>query len=303
MQTTHSKLPDLPDVIGEDQGSVGEPIYFPDELDHPGQNKNPRAGTREAQADRVTDRVNVAAVERMGSVAGGLGLMAWGVARRGWPGLLMALAGGALIRRGVTGHCALYQRLGVNSAQGAAGSAQGAAGTSGGSLGEQLGRGQSKGRWGGAGVRGHKGFKVEGMVWVNCSPELAFAGWRNLENLPCFMPEILSVKEDANGRSHWVASGPMGSRVEWDAEVVNEHPGELIAWQSLPEAEVQNAGSVRFEASQGGCLVRVALQYYSPAGSLGKGVARIFGEAPEQKLPQNLGHFKQWIETGAHVSR
>ncbi len=48
------------------------------------------------------------------------------------------------------------------------------------------------------------------------------------------------------GRSHWVAAGPLGHQVEWDAEIINEVDGYLLAWQSLPGADVDSAGSVRF---------------------------------------------------------
>ena len=47
-------------------------------------------------------------------------------------------------------------------------------------------------------------------------------------------------------RSHWVATAPAGKRVEWDAEIVNEIEPDLIAWRTLPGADLVSAGSVRF---------------------------------------------------------
>ena len=84
------------------------------------------------------------------------------------------------------------------------------------------------------------------------------------------------------------------------AQIITDREGELIAWESLPGAEVQNAGSVWFQpAPGGGTEVKVALQYQPPAGVLGATVAKFFGEAPEQQLTEDLGRFKELIEAGA----
>ena len=51
--------------------------------------------------------------------------------------------------------------------------------------------------------------------------------WRQFENLPTFMNHLRSVTDLGGGRSHWIASGPAGKEIEWDAEIVDE-PGELV---------------------------------------------------------------------------
>lgn len=61
-------------------------------------------------------RVNVGAVERALSAYVGGSLVTWGLSRRSLPGLLVAAAGGALIYRGATGHCRLYDALGMSTA-------------------------------------------------------------------------------------------------------------------------------------------------------------------------------------------
>ena len=40
--------------------------------------------------------------------------------------------------------------------------------------------------------------------------------------------------ERPDGTSHWVAAGPAGLSVEWDAEIINEIENTLIAWRALP---------------------------------------------------------------------
>ena len=100
-------------------------------------------------------------------------------------------------------------------------------------------------------------------------------------------------------RSHWVARGPANVRVSWDAEIINELPPHLIAWRSLPGADVASAGSVRFvRQMRGGTVVTVTLQYDPPAGKLGGWIAWLSGSSPEAQLREGLQAFKQMAETG-----
>jgi len=127
--------------------------------------------------------------------------------------------------------------------------------------------------------------------------------WRDFENLPRFMRHLESVRVTDERRSHWVAKGPAGTTVEWDAEITEERPDELIAWRSAEGADVFNAGSVRFEEATGGrgTIVRVELDYDPPGGILGVAVAKLFGEEPAQQIDGDLRRFKQIIETGEVV--
>jgi uncharacterized membrane protein len=67
-------------------------------------------------SDMQTPAVNVGETERVVSVMGGGVLALLGLARGGLLGSAMALAGGALVYRGITGHCQAYSALGVDTA-------------------------------------------------------------------------------------------------------------------------------------------------------------------------------------------
>lgn len=148
-----------------------------------------------------------------------------------------------------------------------------------------------------------RGIHFAHAVTVNRPAAELYAFWRRFENLPRFMRHLESVQETGGGRSHWVAKAPAGRTVEWDAEIVEERPGELIAWRSLPDADVQNRGTVHFAAAPGGrgTVVRVEMQYSPPVGRLGATVARLFGEEPEMQVRDALRVFKQVMETGEVV--
>ena len=130
-----------------------------------------------------------------------------------------------------------------------------------------------------------------------------YAFWHDFENLPRFMRHLESVTTTGDRRSHWVAKAPAGQSVEWDAVTTEDRENELIAWQSVEDADVYNAGSVRFMPAPGdrGTEVRVTLEYKPPLGKLGSKVAMLFREEPGQQVQDSLRHFKQVMETGEIV--
>lgn len=217
--------------------------------------------------------VNVSTKERL--VTGGLGtaLALNALARRSPGSLLLAALGGGLIYRATTGYCPGYARLGIDHAR--RGSAQPT-------------------------DYFQRGIHVEVAYTITKPADELYRFWRNFENLPRFMRHLQAVQVRDTLHSHWVVKAPAGGTVEWDAQIINDEPDRLIAWASLPGADVDNAGSVRFLPAPGqrGTEVRVVLDYIPPAGKLGSAVAWLFGEEPEQQIKEDLRHFKQLMEVG-----
>jgi uncharacterized membrane protein len=224
----------------------------------------------------MTSEINVAGAERWASALGGAALTAYAIKQlkdRSPVGAALAAAGTALIYRGATGHCAMYEAAGINTADG---------------------RTETKRALGGS-----RGVLVEEAVTINRSPEELYAFWRNFEQLPRFMDHLVSIRQLDQRRSHWVARAPAGRTVEWDAEIVNEIPNELIGWRTLDGADVVSAGSVRFKpAARHGTEVHVRMQYEPPAGKAGAAVAWLVGLEPSQTIQEDLRRFKQLMEAG-----
>jgi uncharacterized membrane protein len=133
---------------------------------------------------------------------------------------------GALLYRGIGGHCYVYQAVGINTAE--------------------------RGRRPLVSVPYNQGIRVEKTVTIAKSPEALYRFWRNFENLPRFMENLVSVTPRSDKVSHRVAKAPAGTTVEWDAEIINDQENQWIAWRSLPNADVDHAGSVRFRPAPGG---------------------------------------------------
>jgi uncharacterized membrane protein len=142
--------------------------------------------------------------------------------------------------------------------------------------------------------------RVEHTMIVNRPAEECYRMWRDFENLPRFMEHLESVERREDNRSHWVAKGPAGMSVEWDAEVTRDEPNALLAWRSIEGSEVQNSGAVRFTQAAGdrGTMIAVTMQYEPPAGALGMAVAKLFGEEPNLQVREDLRRFKRLLETG-----
>lgn len=224
----------------------------------------PRDGSR---------RQNVGRTERWISGVGGAALLGYSL-RRSRLRLLLLPIGVHLVRRALSGHCEINQALGRNTATGDDSDAI-----------ARLERGE--------------GTKVEQAIVIGRPRDELFRFWRQLDNLPRFMDHLESVTVLDEHRSHWVAKGPLGARVEWDAEIVHEIPDEILAWRSLPGSDVDQAGQVQFTpAHGGGTEVRVVLRYATPAGQAGATVAHLLGDDPARQIADDLRRFKQVTEGG-----
>jgi uncharacterized membrane protein len=231
------------------------------------------------QEKSITDiltsmNTNVSDTERLVSAVGGSLLTAYGINRGDTLGILLSVLGGGLMLRGATGHCQVYDAMGVDT-----------------SVAGDNNSPYTKGRAG--------KIHVKKSITINKSTAELYNFWRDFENLPQFMNHLESVTKIDNKRSHWVAKAPLGTTVEWDAEITSERENERIGWQSVENSEVPNSGVVEFlPTSTRGTEVKVTLTYEPPAGYLGSLIAKLFGEEPNQQVAEDLRRFKSLMEAG-----
>lgn len=230
----------------------------------------------DAQEARVRSGNNISDLEKWISIAAGSALALYGLARarkNSWP---LALLGGMLIQRGATGHCHVYEALGINTA----------------------GTGDDTRR----ALGGEAGVNVEESVTINRPIEDLYRFWCNLENLPRFMQHLESVERLTDTLSRWRAKGPAGTTVEWTAEIINEVPNQVIGWRSIEGSDVVSAGSVNFdEVNPGRTQVRVKLQYSPPGGKIGAALAKLVGGDAATEIREDLQRLKQLVEAGEKV--
>ncbi len=121
--------------------------------------------------------------------------------------------------------------------------------------------------------------------------------WANFENFSSFMNNIESVTKTGPDLSHWVMSGPLGFKVEWDAETTMMEENKRIAWNSRDRSALTTSGQVTFkELPNDSTEITVTLSYDPPAGTAGEIVAALFAQ-PEKRLSEDLHNFKVFAET------
>jgi uncharacterized membrane protein len=235
----------------------------------------------------VAAHKNVSDAERWASVLGGAALAVYGLDRRDLGGGLLAVLGAELIRRGATGHCLLYEALNVSTASDA--TARG--------FHRDLPASRA------ATVRASRAVKVEHRVTIMRPAAELYAFWRDPANVPRILEFIESVEPSSDTHAHWRARGPAGTTIEWDAEIINDIPNELLAWKSVGDADIPNAGSLHFRAAPDarGTVVRIVFEYEPPAGHLGAWLAKLVDENPDAQVRDALHRFKQFAETGEIV--
>lgn len=219
---------------------------------------NPRTHQRQSSS-----QTNVASLERAASIVAGSLLSMYGLRRPPF-GLLLALVGGELIYRGVSGQCPVYKQLGISTT------------------------GESEEQ------------HVTKAITINRPAADLYHHWHNVESLPSMLQHIEQVEHVDPNHLHWVANGPFGMRLAWDTTVADDVPDSELAWRSVPDAPIAHASNVSFVPAPGnrGTEVRMSLRYRLPGGALGTLAAKALATQVGMFMTDELRHFKQLIETG-----
>lgn len=207
---------------------------------------------------------NVGEVERVMSALAGAALLglAW---KRGSPRLALMSTG--LVLRGVSGYCPAYAASGID-------------------------RTDTR-----QALAGERGIHIREAITIDAPPEAVYRFWRQLERLPEIMPHLKKVEQLGSMRSRWTALAFDRVPITWEAEIINDVPGETIGWQTLPGESVQTAGSVTFKPVGLGTELRVHLQYLPPGGHAAGWFAWLAGQDPAQMTRDGLQALKQRLES------
>lgn len=226
-------------------------------------------GDTAAKHGGKTRPINVGGTERSASMVGGTVLALSGAKSLShgklFSGIAMIVAGAMFIYRGKTGYCGFYNKIGRSTA-----------GTE------------------------DTGVQVERVMTINRARHDVYQFWRNLETLPKFMQHLTSVQITGDKTSHWKACRPGGICIEWDAEIVEDYPGQLVRWHSIGNADIPNEGMVEFrDAPAGrGTEIKVSLRYFPLREKLRKPVSMVASAITTKRLDEDLNRLKQVLETG-----
>src|SRR5690606_4793449 len=123
-------------------------------------------------------------------------------------GGVIGVVGGALALRGATGHCPMYEALGIDTRHEEA-----------------------------MAEREDQGVRVVEHFTINKSVEELYSFWKNFEKFPQFMTHLEKVRETDPGQklTEWTAKAPwiVGGEMTWEAQLTDDVPNQRIAWQTV----------------------------------------------------------------------
>jgi uncharacterized membrane protein len=138
--------------------------------------------------------------------------------------------------------------------------------------------------------------RVESSVVVEAPVNRVYDYWRNLENLSNFMTNIEEVRAIGPDRTHWRVKGPLGAKVEYDAQITQDEENRAIGWNTV-EGDVQTTGQVFFqELGPETTRVDVTMNYSDPPGGKLGEVGSRFVANPQAMMDQDLQYFKEIME-------
>jgi len=221
---------------------------------------------------------NVGTYERYASEIGG-GILALSglmrlVGRRPLSGLLMMAAGTMLVKRGLSGHCNVYQKLGIGNFDATA-------------VSHPLSR----------------AVRVQESIVINKPASELYSFFRKPSNIISLAPWLTRIEDIDDMHSEWTAQ-VLGRDMSWRSIINKDEPNKLISWQSAPGADIDTKGNIRFSPAPGslGTLVSVDVSFVLPGGAFGAAIAKVTGRDPGQLIREALRVFKQFMDTGEQAS-
>src|SRR5512139_2680227 len=129
-------------------------------------------------------------------------------------------------------------------------------------------------------------------VDVHTPVATAYNQWTQFESFPEFMNGVESVRQLDERHTHWVTKVG-GVHREFDAEITEQRPDEVISWRSV-DGDVAHAGRVTFQplaADQ----TRVTVQLvWEPSGFTEKAGSMLGFD--DRQVKSDVERFKEFIE-------
>ncbi len=193
---------------------------------------------------------NVGGAERIVSTLLGSAFLLRAVSRPSPLSAVLALGGGALMHRGVTGHCYLYEAMGRKALPGS---------------------------------QADHARRPERSITIERPIEELYRMWRDPQHVSMLMGEFAEVQSTPDGRWRWRAHLPLGQSIEWTTTTVEDRPNELIAWRTEPDAPFAHEGSVRFRQAprDWGTEVTLGMSFGTPGGVLSELSGTLLSRIPK----------------------
>ena len=213
---------------------------------------------------------NVSEEERLASLGAGAAFAAVGFRTAGVTRVVSFIVSGALLVRGATGHCPVYQSLGISSADTPKSIPLDA-----------------------------QPSRATAAITIAADRPTVWSAWRDLESLGQSIGGVASVENEGE-RSHWSMKFPLNRTLRWTSQITAEEENERVEWVTTEDSDLEHSGVVTFRDAPGdrGTEVSIHLQYRAPAGALGRALSRAGAQDAHTRLRDALRDFKARVEAG-----
>lgn len=139
--------------------------------------------------------------------------------------------------------------------------------------------------------------QISKSIIVNAPTPRVYNIWADFTQFPNFMEHVKSVIVTGEGISHWVVAGPLGTHIDWNAEITRQEPNKRIAWSTKDnKGVITTSGQVTFNSLPNEQTeVTVTMQASPPGGRLGEWLTGLLAQ-PEEAVAADLSHFKTYAE-------
>ena len=135
---------------------------------------------------------------------------------------------------------------------------------------------------------------VEKSVDVDVPVSTAYNQWTQSESFPQFMDGVESITQVSDTRNHWVVKVG-GVKREFDTEITDQTPDQVIAWRSIEGDTGGHSGRVTFQ-SLGAASTRVNISLgWEPEGLVEKAGAAL--NFDQRQVDKSAEDFKTFIES------
>ncbi len=140
--------------------------------------------------------------------------------------------------------------------------------------------------------------QISKSILVNTPAQHAYSIWADFTQFPHFMTHVKSVSMLDEGLSHWVVAGPLGSNIDWNAEITCLEPNARIAWNTKDnKGMITTSGQVTFNPlPKTQTEITVTMQLTPPGGAIGEWITKLFSH-PEKAVAADLRRFKSYVES------
>lgn len=136
---------------------------------------------------------------------------------------------------------------------------------------------------------------IVGSVIIERPVEQVFGFYRDFQNLPSFMGDVMAVERIDAVRSRWTIQGPLGIRMRWTTTVTEERSNELLRYETDAP---KSSWEIRFSPGPAAGSTEVREVMRAPLGRLGRAALALIGKFPAEEVSANLHRLKEVLETG-----